>query len=117
MKRAFTSLLSLVLIAVVWFAEPASGINAPRLIVDNRMANPVAIDQWRYNGTYWAWAPVASVQPRQYIPLSPVRAGDRFRRRAPGQADGPTHIVALYNDAKYGGPQDIWLLQELDRTG
>jgi hypothetical protein len=99
------------LISGVRFAAPNFGVNALLLIADKRTASSVEVDLWRYNGGYWEWAAVASVQPRQCIPFSPIRAGDRFRRRVPGQPDGPTHIVPLYNDAKYGGPQDICLLQ------
>ncbi len=110
MRRALTLLL-IVLIAGMSFAALAFDGRAPRLIVDNRMASLAAIDVWRYNGTYWEWMLVVYVQSGQYVPISPVNPGERFRARFQRQSDGPQqHIVTLYYDSSYGGLQDIWLL-------
>jgi hypothetical protein len=96
-------------LALLFLAGAIAVARPSRLVVDNRTNAVATIQVWRYTGDHWDWQTVGTVAPRTYIPLSDVRDNDRFRAIGPWGAQ--VHVVRLYADTAYGGPQDIWLLR------
>ncbi len=112
MRRTIITLI-LALTAVVWLgaAGAGGGGQPPRLVVDNRTDSVAHVQVWAYNGAYWNWQDLMSLNPRSWRPVYDVHEGKRFRAFVRQSQPPQEHSVRLQYDTNYGGYQDLWWIR------